>query len=204
MSNRFSDFLDHFDSEKVSPFLLAYIVQTRKEIDTEKHERDQILNYIIVAASGIGFVAIFKAGNLSILPHYRLDLVFVAAAATIFLCSLFNTRRQKLQQIADRWYVLKYLLAAFLGDDQRFVGRFLEGHVTDQFELTQVGLSRYAGKDLWLNSSIVLILWVPVIGITYANEKLAFLSFGALSVTLVWIIWFHSRKLSNNIDQHWR
>lgn len=36
--------------------LMRYLVQTRKEIDTEKRERDQILNFIIVTIGGLGFV----------------------------------------------------------------------------------------------------------------------------------------------------
>lgn len=89
-------------------FWLDYFIQTRKEIDTEKQERDKILNYAFLVMGAIGFAVAQKEEAQKFL---RTDEgLVVAGAALLILFSLFWVRRKKLQQIADRWYVLRHQL----------------------------------------------------------------------------------------------
>lgn len=92
-------------------FCRDYFIQTRKEVDNEKHERDSLLNFVVAAIGAFGF-AIFKdftpekfAATLKGgLP------VGLAVCGVAFITVVIAIRYQKLRQIADRWVVLNEML----------------------------------------------------------------------------------------------
>jgi len=140
------------DMEHDKQFVREYFFQTRREIDTEKNSRDQILNFVIVALGAIGF-AVFqsdKSGEFLSEPIAVLMPLSMLCAIT----ALFWLRRKKLQQIADRWFVLEHLVAHHIDDLPRNVT--LEAVVHKDLQTT-----RYTRKDVWVSMGVSL----PVYGI---------------------------------------
>ncbi|MEW5982213.1 MAG: hypothetical protein AB1806_07560 [Acidobacteriota bacterium] len=95
-------------SSELSDFEREYFTQTRKEIDTEKQERNKILNYGILATGAMS-VAFARSGSIA-------DLASPAALVIYFpllllVSVLVQARRIKLRQISDRWHALRSLLA---------------------------------------------------------------------------------------------
>jgi cytochrome bd-type quinol oxidase subunit 2 len=125
----------------MSDFIGDYVLQTRREIDAEKHSRDNILNVVILALGAVGF-AMFKADNTVTLVKQPLALVVqVTMLATV--TGLFWLRRKKLQQIADRWFVLHNILECHLSELP--LAETLEAIVEKDLQTT-----RYTRKDVWL------------------------------------------------------
>ena len=52
-------------------FEKEYFIQTRQEIDTEKRERDRILNFIVLILGAIGFALIREEVNLLYFSGHR-------------------------------------------------------------------------------------------------------------------------------------
>ena len=48
---------EHLANLEISEFDKAYFIQTRKEIDTEKQERDKLLHFAILFLTGISVAA---------------------------------------------------------------------------------------------------------------------------------------------------
>lgn len=89
-------------------FESAYFTQTRQEIDTEKRERDQILNFALLA---IGALAVVIARVDTTLEFLRsVEGLVLEASALPVITTLCWIRRKKLEQIADRWYVLLWMI----------------------------------------------------------------------------------------------
>ena len=136
-------------------FEREYFIQTRKEIDTEKQERNKILNYAILAVGGIS-LALSRVGEPFV--FLRSPAALCLYIPLLFLISvLIAARRAKLQQIADRWFVLETILRA-------------RGCAKDWISLETVvcqGLRgrRYLAEDLLLHLGLsmapyLLIVWV--------------------------------------------
>jgi undecaprenyl pyrophosphate phosphatase UppP len=137
-------------------FIETYFTQTRQEIDTEKHSRDNILNVIILVLGAVGF-ALFQAGNAQTLLRQPVALVIeITMLATI--TGLFWLRRKKLHQIADRWFVLHNLLRSRLAHIP--VSETLEAIVEKDLKTT-----RYTRKDVWL----CLAVACPIYGLVAAS-----------------------------------
>ena len=136
----------------MSDLLTEYLSQTRKEIDTEKHSRDNILNVVVLVLGAAGF-AIFRANDpTGILRDPAMALMEIAMLGTI--TALFWLRRKKLQQIADRWFVLHNLLETHLTDIP--ARQSLEAIVEKDLQTT-----RYTRKDV----SLCLGLSLPIYGL---------------------------------------
>jgi len=90
-----------------SGFDREYFLQTRKEIDTEKRERDHLLNFAVVILGALAFAVVQSEKAQQFLQEpYSLMLEI---STLIILTSLFWVRRKKLQQISDRWYTLYHM-----------------------------------------------------------------------------------------------
>lgn len=94
---------------ELSAFESEYFIQTRKEIDTEKHERNKILNYAILATGAMS-VAFARSGSLSDLASPAALVIYFPLL--ILVSVLVAARRIKLRQISDRWHALGSLLHA--------------------------------------------------------------------------------------------
>jgi len=92
----------------LNEFEREYFLQTRREIDTEKKERDALLNF---AVGVIGVAAFGVLQNDKMDAVLRHDFTRILAGCVLLLItSLMWVRRKKLQQIADRWYALRNLM----------------------------------------------------------------------------------------------
>jgi len=131
-------------------FVREYFIQTRKEIDTEKRERDQILNFAVLILGAIGF-AIFQSETAQEFLQQPKALT-VELPALVIITSLFWIRRKKLQQIADRWFVLHRLAERYF--DKEDIEMMLEEIVLKKF------LKRtYVRKDFFLNIALCLPIY---------------------------------------------
>ena len=126
-------------------FEAQYFIQTRREIDTEKHSRDQILNFAVVVLGAIAF-AIFRSGDVKLLLTAPFAII-PECCGLLVITALFWVRRKKLQQIADRWFVLRRLAVRMLGEERSQL--LLEGHVCRHL----LG-RRYLEKDFFLNYAL--------------------------------------------------
>lgn len=97
----------------MSDFDREYFIQARKEIDTEKRERDHILNIAVVVLGALGFAFIQNDGARQFVQNMY-SFLFEISVLTI-LTSLFFIRWMKLRQIADRWYSLYRMLNRYYG-----------------------------------------------------------------------------------------
>ena len=88
-------------------FCQKYIIQTRREIDTEKQHRDSLLNFAIAVMGALGFGVLQNDDLPKLLSHPAVG--YIGISILLIITSLFWVRRKKLQQIADRWFVLWHL-----------------------------------------------------------------------------------------------
>lgn len=159
-------------------FEREYFIQTRKEIDTEKQERDHILNFAIIILGALGFAVIQSDQAKEFLKQpYS---IILEASTLIILTSLFWIRRKKLQQIADRWYTLYRLSIRYLGS--KHTDESMEAIVIKGFEK-----ARYLRKDAVLNLALSLpiytLIFISSIGLS------AHIAYRVLTSTI--IIIFH-------------
>lgn len=138
--------------QEKNSFYWKYFVQTRQEIDNEKKERDQILNFAVVGiVTAIGLVA-SRLTNSSSATFTASPLYLLLEGALLFIISSFMwIRYKKLKQISERWFVLKHYFEYQLGLDMP-----LEKFVCD--DLTS---NRYLKKDFVLN----IALCSPIYGL---------------------------------------
>lgn len=94
----------------LSQFEAQYFIQTRKEIDTEKQERNKLLNYALIAtgASAIALAQIERSTDFLLSP-WALALYL---PLLLLISGIVAVRRMKLQQIFDRWNTLHGILEA--------------------------------------------------------------------------------------------
>ena len=132
---------------RVSNFEKDYFVQTRKEIDTEKQERNKLLNYGVIAigavSAGLLQLEIKTTGNPS--PW----LLAVCIPVLSLITGLVAARRIKLQQIADRWITL-YTIARKFDIEQ-------EWKPLERTVITGLIKGRYLREDLWVHTTLSLV-----------------------------------------------
>lgn len=140
---------------QMGQFEREYFIQTRKEIDVEKQERDRLLNF------ATAFVGIVMAGLISaakdgpgLMSAIRGEAFpYVACAVLVVISTLIWVRAKKLTQIADRWCVLRKLLLRS--------GETEDGSPYLEFLVVR-GLRsvRYATKDALLNISLSIPVYL--------------------------------------------
>lgn len=146
---------------ELTEFEREYFIQTRKEIDTEKGERDKLLNFAVIVLGALGFAVVQSDAAKEFLqkPHS----LMLEVSTLIILTSLFWVRRKKLQQIADRWYTLYRMAVRRLG--KQCAAEMMEAVVIRDFEK-----ARYLRKDVVLNIALSLpiytLLFVSAVGLT--------------------------------------
>lgn len=132
---------------ELTEFEKEYFIETRKEIDTEKRERDQMLNFAIVVVAAVGFgISQSETAQKFVQKPEALALEIPALA---IISTLFWIRYKKLRQISDRWFTLYYMALEHFGEDR--IHRMLEQVAVD-------GLKdrRYIIKDVILNIALSL------------------------------------------------
>ena len=181
--------------EKLGDFEQAYFIQTRKEIDTEKRERDHILNVAVVAIGALAF-GIFRSENISEILVNPVSLGLQVSALAI-LTSLFFVRWMKLRQIADRWYVLNHMIQKPYNESH--ASKTLEAVVLRGFDR-----ERYIKKDIILCLALSLPIYCLII---YSTQNITH-EFGCRILTPVIVIGAHiiaslftlKRKLVSPLD----
>lgn len=167
---------ENSQAKGMSIFERRYFIQTRKEIDTEKRERDRLLHFAIILLGGVTAVLFQRSDFLTFILSP--EGILVEASLLIILTSIFWARWKKLCQIADRWYVLFKLLKDTLGEDRtKFL---LEQTVIDDFNK-----KRYVRKDAVLNFSFCLPIYLCMLraSVGFLDNKNA--GWAILSVVLI-------------------
>ena len=140
--------------QKPNKFELAYFIQTRQEIDTEKRERDHILNISVAVLGVLGFLA-FRADDQGRILEERV-LLALEVSVLLIITSLFYARWTKLQQIANRWFMLRRMIRWFYGKARD--KEFLEGFVVSRLKKTD-----YQRKDMFLCLALSLPFYCLVV-----------------------------------------
>jgi hypothetical protein len=138
---------------ELSDFDREYFLQTRKEIDTEKRERDHLLNFAVVILGALAF-AVVQSETAKQFLQEPYSLMFEISTLSI-LTSLFWVRRKKLQQISDRWYTLYHMVLSNM--DMEWLSQSMEAAVIKGF-----AKARYIRKDLALNIALSLPIYTLV------------------------------------------
>jgi hypothetical protein len=121
----------HARLDEPSTFVREYFMQTRREIDTVKRQRDLILNFAILVIGAVSF-AVIKSQEARDFVKTQWEGAAVGVPALIFITSLFWLRYRKLQQIKDRWRVLHSIAESKLGP--LFVRIMLESKVVPHLD----------------------------------------------------------------------
>lgn len=101
----------------MADFETDYFVQTRREIDTEKLERNKLLHLAILVLGGAYTVllnaAFSKTGYFIRMPAatVTVGLLFLAVPLLVFITAITKARLIRKYQIADRWEVLDTMLS---------------------------------------------------------------------------------------------
>lgn len=149
-------------------FLCSYFIQTRQEIDTEKRERDNLLNFAIAVIGAIAFGILQSPDPWKIFDHHLSG--WFGVSLLLMVTSLFWIRRKKLQQVADRWYVLGHLAKTYPSDFPKYS---LESMVCPRLESKY-----YTFKDFFLAFAfstpvyILLIYKNSLVGCLFAGFHL--------------------------------
>jgi len=134
-------------------FQQAYFIQTRNEIDTEKRLRDTTLHFAILVLGAAGFV-VLRSDITAVFLRSAHGLALSLSSIAI-ITSLFLVRREKLRQIADRWFILHGLLQK--NPDWLDTSSSLEAEIVKHFSKLKKGqkkIHRYSREDLFLNIAI--------------------------------------------------
>lgn len=164
--------------------LRQYVQQTRQEIDTEKRQRDSLLYFALLALGALGY-GLFENENIDALIEHPVT-IGISIACLFILTSLFWVRRKKLQQIADRWFVLEKLARDF---PQDFPSPSLESIVGH-------GLKKgdYAHKDTVLSVALSL----PIYVLLFFSLQFYGIVIGTSHLVFTFLV--HRRPLKNKIE----
>ena len=92
----------------IHQFEIQYFIQTRREIDTEKQERNKLLNYALLATGAFAFALAQVEGSTDFLTSsWALGLYL---PLLLLISGIVAARRMKLSQIFDRWKTLYSML----------------------------------------------------------------------------------------------
>ena len=134
-------------------FHREYFIQTRQEIDTIKREMNQFLYFSVFIVGAIGF-AIARGDNAQ--EFFAQPWALATEIATLaIVTSLFWLRRLNLQQIADRWFVLRRIVHRHFPSTK--VEEMMEGLVCKRLERS----TTYTKQEYILN----LAISAPVYGL---------------------------------------
>ena len=140
-------------TENLSEFEHEYFIQTRREIDTEKQERNKILNYAILATGAVSLLL-----SKTDIPTRGLEsatALWLYFPLLLLVSVLTAARRSKLRQIADRWFTLQEMLHA----------RKLPKGWQPLEEVVCHGLEgrRYLFEDFLLHHALSIILYALIL-----------------------------------------
>lgn len=135
--------------EAISDFEKDYFIQTRKEIDTEKQERNKLLNYGVVAIGAVAAGLLQLESKVTVSPSPWLLLVCIPVLSLV--TGLVAARRIKLHQIADRWIAL-YRIARNFNIEK-------EWKPLERTVITGLIKGRYLKEDLWVHTTLSLVVY---------------------------------------------
>ncbi len=92
-------------------FVQEYFIQTRKEIDTVKRARDQILYFVVLLLAGC--IGLAKLLGKDAATEFSSNCL-IPLSALIVTSSLFWIRYRKQRQITNRWFVLYHIAKKYL------------------------------------------------------------------------------------------
>ncbi len=144
---------------KLSDFEREYFLQTRKELSAARRELDQMLYLIILVLGAIAFAMIQSDSSRDFFgePYALIPL----ASALMIITSLFKIRRGKLQEMANRWFVLKEMLLRHFPDES--IEQLLEGVVVSGIGQKQYVTSNVINHVI-LSTPIYFLLFVSAQG----------------------------------------
>ena len=130
---------------ELNDFYKDYFIQTRKEIDTDKIERDRLLHFVIILFGGV--LVLFTQENLSRELLNTTIEVLLHFSFLIIVTTIFWVRWKKMSHIADRWNTL-YKILEKSGEE---ITVFLENKVIQGLKKR-----RYVRQDVFLCLSFCL------------------------------------------------
>jgi FtsH-binding integral membrane protein len=187
----------------ISEFELQYFIQTRREIDTEKQERNKLLNYAVLATSAFSLaLAQIEKSTQFLMSQWA----FCLYIPLLFLISgLVAARRMKLRQISDRWLTLYDILRV------RNVAR--DWIPLEDTVIKGLKGKRYLYEDLWLHMGLSLIVYGLIVSVVVrlfqTQPAWKWVIFGAIIIlfhfltTLLWLLTpIKLRESDNNVRRH--
>ncbi len=187
----------------ISEFELQYFIQTRREIDTEKQERNKLLNYAVLAtgAFSVALSQIEKSTEFLMSPW----ALFMYIPLLFLISGLVAARRMKLRQIADRWQTLYDIIHArnVAQDWVPLEDKVMEG----------LKGKRYLYEDFYLHLGLSLIVYGLIVLVVFriflTQLALKWVLFGAVIIlshfliTLRWLLTpINLRKSDNNVSRN--
>ena len=181
---------------EMSQFEREYFIQTRKEIDSEKHERNTILNYAVIATGALSVIMGRSAESGQFFQSS--DALFIYIPLLLLISALFSARRTKLRQIGDRWFALYDLL-----DVEGMLGKWTP---LERVVCEGIARKRYLSEDLLQHlalSSVVYSLTGAVAWHAWRSDNLGVCIFGSTVVVVHFGVttWWLSRRLP--LSQHY-
>lgn len=183
-------------SDKLS-FYKDYIIQTRKEIDTEKIEMTKLVNIKILV---VGSIFAFKDGPA---------VLITACLIPLFLCAIDMIHAARLRYILHRWSYLNEHITPkvknLLGDDNDI--RFFETSVVDRDKKDVYWNMENRVRGVFMGISLAIavfsshILWVQS-GNATSNSDNSFQIYELISVSVFIIIsiFISSQKIDWHIQ----
>ena len=144
---------------ELSSFAKDYFMQTRKEIDTEKHERDRLLHFLIILIGGV--LVLFTKEIISKEFSSSIIGILFHISFLVIITAIFWVRWKKLSQIADRWATLYKIIEK---ENEIILEDSLERKVKKGFEE-----KRYIRKDICLCLSFSLPIYLSLLFGIFSN-----------------------------------
>lgn len=149
---------------EITEFELEYIMQTRREIDTEKQERNKLFNYAILATSAFTLAIAQIEKSTEFLTKKGAFAFYIPLL--ILISSIVATRQMKLRQISDRWLTIyEIILKRNIAKDWKSLE-----------EIVVEGLKgkRYILEDLLLHFGLSIIVYSLMLTATIRINELSF------------------------------
>ncbi|MBV9719273.1 MAG: hypothetical protein JOZ77_08135 [Candidatus Eremiobacteraeota bacterium] len=207
-----------FEQATFANFVTEYFRQSKAEIDSAKSERNIALNITVLVVTA--FVWLFAQSfakpswpwlvSSDDQPVPRGMFIAVAVAALLTIYALFRLRRDKLQQIANRWYVLRKLLTNMgARDDQSSTMEFIVCSFFDRdsqrsrdtwpiLRPLECLRHHYAGDDAMLHLCIAVPLCAFIFYLVWQGSPICALPVGVTAaIYLLRICWLLGRPLAD-------
>jgi hypothetical protein len=137
-------------------FYREYFIQLRRECDAIRCEMNRFLYFALVILGAIGFSVV--QGEEAERFFQRPSALLTEIAALVAITSLFWLRRLHMQQLADRWYILRDIARRHFNDGS--VDVLHEDVACGRIEATKG--KAYLRQEWILNSALTFPVYVPI------------------------------------------